>query len=399
MRIDGTGHSDVARRLAEICGHDYTRPAGAADGVAGASARWVTRPGTVDDVGAVLRFAADRDLPVVARGAGSKINWDAGLRLDFGVAPPRLTIVLDTGRLAGVELSADGSTADVGAGTPLRAAQAVLGRSGRRLPFDSRSSDSTVGGVVAADETGPLGHRHGPPSRHLARLRYVDRTGRLVHLDGPDPFTAFHGPRGPLGVLVSVTVRTQPLPAARSWLTGPVDVPARIADLVRLSGAGRPAPAAIEVDLPAPPPGRTPTGTLAVLFEGDPDEVAAGSTRLRGEFGDSFRVSSAAPGWWSRYPFTDGDVALRITVPPPVPPTARSGLPSALLALHDLLRPAAPPVRGSAGRGVLHAVLPGDTPPETVARVVDTVSRVLVPRGGACTLVTGPAAVWRAVGG
>ncbi|HEX7746623.1 MAG TPA: FAD-binding protein, partial [Micromonosporaceae bacterium] len=85
---------DVLHHLLSICGTGFARFAGAADDVAGVAARFVAIPGTVQAVTAVLRLAADADLAVVARGAGTKLDW--------GAAPPRVDVMLDTGRLAGV---------------------------------------------------------------------------------------------------------------------------------------------------------------------------------------------------------------------------------------------------------------------------------------------------------
>ncbi|MFC0097594.1 FAD-binding oxidoreductase [Micromonospora marina] len=164
---------DITRKLAAICGDPFARFAGPADEVAGRTARWVAVPGGPHAAAEVLRLAAAHDLTVVPRGAGTKIDW--------GAAPEQVDIMLDTGRLAGVwHEPRDAAVAEIGAGTPLRAVQATLARTNRRLPVDAPSPGATLGGVLAADESGPLRHRHGSPCAQLVGVRYLDADGELV---------------------------------------------------------------------------------------------------------------------------------------------------------------------------------------------------------------------------
>ncbi|MEW2441400.1 FAD-binding oxidoreductase [Micromonospora marina] len=164
---------DITRKLAAICGDPFARFAGPADEVAGRTARWVAVPGGPHAAAEVLRLAAAHDLTVVPRGAGTKIDW--------GAAPAQVDIMLDTGRLAGVWHEPRGAAvAEIGAGTPLRAVQATLARTNRRLPVDAPSPGATLGGVLAADESGPLRHRHGSPCAQLVGVRYLDADGELV---------------------------------------------------------------------------------------------------------------------------------------------------------------------------------------------------------------------------
>lgn len=164
---------DITRKLAAICGTPFARFAGPADEVAGRIARWVAVPGGPHAAAEVLRLAAAHDLTVVPRGAGTKIDW--------GAAPAQVDIMLDTGRLAGVWHEPRGAAvAEIGAGTPLRAVQATLARTNRRLPVDAPSPGATLGGVLAADESGPLRHRHGSPCAQLVGVRYLDADGELV---------------------------------------------------------------------------------------------------------------------------------------------------------------------------------------------------------------------------
>lgn len=455
MGMQRRGSADIARRLAGICGARFARPAGAADDVAGAVARWVAVPGTPAAATEVVRLAAEYDLSVVARGAGTKLDW--------GATPSQVDIVLDTGRLAGVwHRPADGLVAEIGAGTPVRAAEAILARAGLRLPLDAPSIGATIGGVVAAGESGPLRHLHGTACDQLVGVSFVDASGVLAHagtaaappgggsgaggrpVDG-EITQLLCGSQGALGVLVSTTLRVQPIPASRVWVSRSVWTPLEVHDLVRGILATDLRPTAIEVDLPAarpevagaepgvsggggggpggrgwfggtggppggpsrsgdPEQGRPGTqggpgrhgrrgdggsGTLTVLLEGGPAEVAERVTRLTGLLGGDAEGATAPPQWWRRYPFRPDDVALRMEAP-------IGDLHAAVYALRDAA--GAPiPVRGSAGLGVVHAALPATTPPGRVAAILDGVRAVLRARAGRCVVVAAPQAVREAV--
>ncbi|WBB78013.1 FAD-binding oxidoreductase [Micromonospora sp. WMMD882] len=481
-----SGPADVTRRLVEICGPPFVRPAGPADEVAGRAATWVAVPGDAPAAAEVLRLAAAHDLTVVPRGAGTKIDW--------GAAPDRVDIVLDTGRIAGIRHpsgaggpgaagggrhrradpaaapagprapsggpagprpappglpgtpagprpGSGGPVVEIGAGTPLRAVQAVLGRVGRRLALDAPSPGATVGGVLAADEAGPLRLRHGSPCDQLVDLRYLTAEGELVEAaggaSGRELIRLLCGSQGGLGVLVSATLRVQPLPASRVWVTRPVWTPLEVHDLVQAVLAAGLEPAAIEVDLPAarrPPapraaddaarsgpawsghpagsaraahpagsaraahpagsgrvrrPAPPSAGDLVVLLEGGPADVAERTGHLIRVLGESATVADSPPQWWRRYPFRPDDIALRVDMP-------ATDLHAAIYALRDATG-APVPVRGSVGLGVAHAVLPGGTPVGQVAAILTAVRHVLLARQGRCVVLAAPPAVRQGV--
>ncbi|MFY1635570.1 FAD-binding oxidoreductase [Solwaraspora sp. WMMB335] len=392
--------SALVDRLSAICGPGFTRPANDDDAVATVGPRWVVAPGTVGAVADVLRLSADRGLALVTRGSGSKLHW--------GSPPSHVDIVLETGRLCGVWHHPPGSTlVQVGAGTPVRAVQRTVGRTGLRIPMDPRSTSATVGGVVAADETGPLSHRHGPPGRHLVGVDYVDATGNLVRAapgtdDGSELPQLLCGSQGALAVLVSTTVRLLPVPADRLWVRRQVHTPYEVRDLVgELVVAGL-EPAAIELDLPGDVEPRTdPTaagpperhrqrpGLLAVLFEGTSEQIRRRAGRAAGLLAADASIAAQPPSWWRRYPFAAGDVAIQLDVP-------AAHLHSALYALRDAARTRVP-VRGAVGTGLVHAALPGSTPPEQVDAILGAVRAVLRAHGGNCVVLDAPAPVRRAV--
>jgi glycolate oxidase FAD binding subunit len=369
----------VLRALIDICGPDFARKAGAGDLVAGRLASFVATPATTRAVTDTMRLAAERGLAVVPRGAGSKIDW--------GKPPGGIDLLLDTGRLAGIwDHQPDRLTVEVGTGTPVRAVQAALALQGQRLAVDPPSAEATIGGMLAVNESGPLRYRHGSPAAQVESIRYVDFEGVPAESDGE---RGRPGIAEVSGVILSATVRLQPLPAARRWVTVIVSVPQDVHNLVRETRAQHVEPSAIEVDLPAPADSR-PAGALSVLLEGDPDEATERAEQLAKALADHGPlVTPTAPSWWGRYPFGHDDVALRITVP-------SAGLRAAVFALRDAAGMPVP-VRGSAGLGTVHAVLPGAVPAERVERVLDAVRGVLLARSGRCVVIAAPPKIAAAV--
>jgi glycolate oxidase FAD binding subunit len=376
------GRAPFLRALIDICGPDFARVAGPADAVAGRVASFVAVPATTTGVVDTMRLAAERGLAVVPRGAGTKLDW--------GAPPPGVDLLLDTGRLAGVWHHRPAElTAEVGTGTSVRAVQAALALRGQRLAVDPPSAAATIGGMLAVNESGPLRHRFGTPNEQVNHVSYVDLDGRPAESDGEDGRPGIAEIRG---VIMSANLRLMPLPAARRWVTAPVSTPWQVNQLVGEALALDLAPSAIELDLPAAPgapTGQQSPGSLAVLLEGGFPAVQERAERLAKTLGDGVTVSEIAPRWWGRYPFGTGDVALRISVP-------IGELAAAVYALRDATRGPVP-VRGSAGLGSVHAVLPGDLPPDQVEGVLDTVRSVLMARGGRAVIISAPPAIARAV--
>jgi glycolate oxidase FAD binding subunit len=236
--------------------------------------------------------------------------------------------------------------------------------------------------MLAVNESGPLRHRYGSPAAQVDRISYVDSAGGQAESDGEN---GNPGIAEVTGVIVSASLRLQPLPAARRWVTLPVSTPLQVHDLVAATLAQSVKPSAIEVDLPSPGGGRAaiqPAGALAVLVEGAQADATARARQVATVLGGTATITPTAPRWWGRYPFGRADVALRLAVP-------ITDLHAAVYALRDAAGMAVP-VRGSAGMGTVHAVLPGTLPPERIEGILDAVRGVLLARGGRCVVVAAP---------
>ena len=161
--------------------------------------------------------------PVVVRGGGTRGVGDAA------------GDVLETGGLAGVELYEPGAlTLVVRAGTPLAEVEAVLAGERQRLAFEvpdlrgllGREGASTIGGVVAANASGPRRVQVGACRDSLLGVRFVDGAGVVIknggrvmkNVTGYDLVKLMAGSHGTLGVLTEVSLKVQAVPETEATL-------------------------------------------------------------------------------------------------------------------------------------------------------------------------------------
>ena len=143
--------------------------------------------------------------------------------------------VLETGGLSGVELYEPGALTLVArAGTPLAEVERVLAAERQRLAFEvpdlrsllGREGISTIGGVVAANASGPRRVQAGACRDACLGVRFVDGMGMVVknggrvmkNVTGYDLVKLMAGSRGALGVLSEVSLKLQAMPEAEATL-------------------------------------------------------------------------------------------------------------------------------------------------------------------------------------
>ena len=203
----------------------FAREEAASYAVDGIVPQAVALPGTVEEVAEVMRLAHHEGAAV--------IPWGGGTAMGLGNLPRRYDIALSLTRLnAVVEHEPADLTATVLAGRTLADFQAHLSSVGQFLPLDPPSpAEATIGGILAANASGPSRHAHGTARDLVLGLRFVQADGRVIkaggkvvkNVAGYDMCRLLIGSLGTLGVIVEACFRLTPLPGAQQTLAVAVD--------------------------------------------------------------------------------------------------------------------------------------------------------------------------------
>jgi FAD/FMN-containing dehydrogenase/Fe-S oxidoreductase len=138
----------------------------------------VVRPRTTDDVAATVRWAAERQISLHPRGAGSSL---AGGSLGPGV-------VIDCGRFLRRIIRTDGDEVRVQAGVVAAQLEEHLGRRARSLGIDPTNSwVTTVAGMIGRNSSGSRFPRHGAMSGRLVSARVVLADGTITEFTPTSP--------------------------------------------------------------------------------------------------------------------------------------------------------------------------------------------------------------------
>jgi len=225
-------------RLEQIVGaeHAVAGPAAAVKfSVDGVVPGVVVRPGTQDEAAKVLAACADANAAV--------IPWGGGTAMGLGNPPRRADVAMPLDRLDRiVEFDAANLCATVEAGVTLAALQTALAQKREMLPLDPPAENKvTVGGLVAANLSGPSRLLYGTARDWVLGMRVALPGGERIHcggkviknVSGYDMSKLFIGSLGTLGIITEVTFKLLPLPATQAAVVGLFPDLARATDVVR----------------------------------------------------------------------------------------------------------------------------------------------------------------------
>jgi len=229
------GREKVLLELAQRRNYSY-------DGIAmGATPALVVLPESTAEVVEVVRFARQRGLSVVPRGAASGLSG--------GAVPLEESIVVSFTRMTGLQIDprARRAVAQPGVVTARIAEQARP--YGLTYPPDPASfRTSTIGGNLAENAGGPLCFKWGVTGDYVEALEFVDFSGEVHRLERKayDLVGLMVGSEGTLGLITGATLRLVPLPRHTRTLMAVFDEVGQAAEAVSAAIAAGAVPAKLE---------------------------------------------------------------------------------------------------------------------------------------------------------
>jgi glycolate oxidase FAD binding subunit len=374
--------------LQDIVGEEHVREASGGDAVDGVEPSLVVEPATMEETSEVMKLASREGLAVSPRGGGTKMG--------LGNPPRRVDLILSTARMDRIIEHVPGDQiVRVQAGVKLQDLQENLAESDQMLGVDPPEEGATVGGIVAANSSGPRRLRYGTIRDLIIGVKVVlaDGTvakagGKVVkNVAGYDLSKLFTGSLGTLGVIAEANFRLHPIRETARTVFLEVDDHAKIANAVQElthSSLSQFVLDALEIRWEG---GR---GVIAALFEGIEPAVEAQSSAatevLRSHGEANVLDEDNGEEFWERFarrPWDAGDVGLKIGSPP-----------SDLTAVLDSVVGAAEragvevSLSGHAGTGVTFARLSGGE--DALVEVIEEVREIRLRRGGSVVVQEAP---------
>lgn len=259
-----------------------------------------------------------------AAAGGGRLCIRAGGTKDF-YGNAASGVVLDTRPWAGiVAYEPSELVITARAGTPLAEVEAAVDAAGQMIAFEPPhfGAGATFGGCIAAGLAGPrrmaAGYAYGSVRDFVLGARLLDGRGRLLSFGGTviknvagyDAARVLAGSLGILGVILEVSLKVVPKPAAETTLAFEMDEAAALARMNEWGGRPLPISATAWAD-----------GRLRVRLSGARAAVEAAQRTLGGELLDA----SVAREYWlgvreQRDGFFAGDAPLwRLSLPSTAP--------------------------------------------------------------------------------
>ena len=338
-------------------------------------------PRTAADAAKLLHACAKDAIAVRIEGAGTK-PWghpgaDCGVRLHTG------------GLDAIVEHNAGDFTAVLQPGVSLRELDERLTAAGQMLALDpplGAGDAATVGGAIAAADSGPLRHRYGAPRDVVLGVTAALSDGTLAHAGGKviknvagyDLGKLFCGSFGTLGAIVELAVRLHPRPPEQVTATGTTDDPTELAAAASLLAHRKLELQSLDVRW------EDARGTVLARFGGVATaKQAADTRRLLADAGLQAAVEEDDKALWAAQRAgqrsVEGGAIVRV-----------SGRPTQLAETCVAAQVAGATLVGRAALGVWWIALPPAAPGELVQSIA-RVRKVLAP--SACVVLDAPAHV------
>jgi len=307
-------------------------------------------PSTPEEAAEVMRTLGEAGTALRARGGGTKFGWGHPTDPSAIVSTQSLNRIL--------EHNAADMTAVLGAGTPFAHAQSVFAEGGQMVALDppcGSDDAATIGGILAANDSGPLRHRYRSARDLVLGMTVALSDGTLAHSGGKviknvagyDIAKLFTGAFGTLGLIVEVVVRLYPLPARTVTVTGATEDPSSLQEAALAMSHASLEIEALDVSWSAG------SGLLLAQFGGVvPEGQAERARSLMTAPGLEVTEIDDDAELWTRQRkqqrAADGEFSLKLSV-----------LPADLAAVIEMVQRHGGSLVGRAGLGLLWVRLPG----------------------------------------
>jgi glycolate oxidase len=182
----------------------------------------VVRPGSTEEVAAVLKVADELHLPVTARGSGTGLSGAA-------ISPPDGILVSFERMKAILEIDLDNHVAVVQPGVTLEELNTALAVHGLIYPVFPGESSASLGGNVATNAGGMRAIKYGVTRHHVLGLEAVLANGDVIRTGGKfvktstgyDLTQLLVGSEGTLALVTEATLKLHPRLAHAATVLAP----------------------------------------------------------------------------------------------------------------------------------------------------------------------------------
>jgi glycolate oxidase FAD binding subunit len=376
-----------------IVGADNVREATPQDAVEGVEPSFVVEPGSVEETSELMKLASREGLVVSPRGGGSKMH--------IGDPPASLDLIVSTARMNEVIEHVPGDqVVRVQAGLRLRDLQEQLSGSDQMLAIDPPERDGTVGGIVAANASGPRRYRYGTIRDLIIGVTVVLYDGTVAkagskvvkNVAGYDLSKLFTGSLGTLGIIVTANFRLHPIPEASRTVAVEVESPETAAGAAQAVMRSQVEPTAVELHY------GEDARLLTILLESIPagvEEKVETASFLLDPFGEVRALSDEETdhlGPLTPPAASDDEAVIKIAAPP----ADLADVLGSVLGAAERRGLAHPRITGHAASGVTFVGFSGGE--DAGAHFVEELREIWVRRGGSVTLQKAPLALKSRVG-
>jgi len=334
--------------LRQIVGSDNIREATTEDAIEGVQPALVVEPGSVEEISGVMKLAAREGLAVSPRGGGTKTH--------LGDAPRQLDLIVSTTRMNEIMEHTPGDQIfRAEAGVRLEDLQERISESDQMLALDPPESGATLGGIIAANSSGPRRYKYGTVRDLIIGITVVLHDGTVAkagskvvkNVAGYDLSKLFTGSLGTLGIIATANFRLHPLPKASRTVAVEVESPQQAQEATQSIVHSQVEATAIELHY------AEDEKLLTVLLESIPggmDAKVETASFLLKQFGEVRTLSEEEADHLG--PLTPPAVADEIVLKLGAPPAELGSVLESVLGAAERRGLAHPRITGHAGTGV-----------------------------------------------